>query len=130
MAGATVRAGRALLATRSLEAAGIVARGGVLAQAGQRSVPVIKGAVDKLNSTAVANFGGTAQQWAGSAMSHGQRFIDTAHRGNVSYFLARPDGGAGFIRVTLDPTSSRVISGGMVRGKQLQDWVASGRLVP
>ncbi len=51
------RAGNALLRTRSIEAAGIVARGGILAQAGQRTLQVIRPAAEKLNDRVIANFG-------------------------------------------------------------------------
>ena len=74
-------------------------------------------------------FGQPSTDLVNKVLATGQRFTDMANSGNVNVLMGRPDGGAGLIRVTLDPAEQRVISGGMMRASQVAQYIANGRLV-
>lgn len=100
--------------------------GGGAAAAAPAALPVVASAGPKLANLA-NQFGGTAADIQRNVLTHGQRWVDNANAGNVNYLLQRPDGAAGFIRVTLDPNSQRVISAGLMRANQVANAIASGR---
>ncbi len=49
---------------------------------------------------------------------------------NLNYLIPKLSGSAGWIRVTLDPTASRIISAGIMRAGQVANLIASGQFVP
>jgi RHS repeat-associated protein len=75
--------------------------------------PVMPEAIDKLEALA-GKFATTGDKILSAAAQSNARFVDVLAKnfGNINIFLPRPDGAAGFMRVTLDPTQSRVISAG------------------
>jgi hypothetical protein len=93
--------------------------------------PVVPSAAAKLQNVA-DRFGTTSGEILNLARDSNARFIDLLQKnfGNVNIYLARPDGAPGFIRVTLDPTQSRVVSAGMMRAGQVGNAVVNGRLIP
>ncbi len=79
-----------------------------------------------------AKFGTTTDAIVRAAQQSNARFTDLLAKnlGNVNTFLARPDGAAGFVRVTTDPSGTRVISAGLMRSGQVANGVINGRFVP
>ena len=58
------------------------------------------------------------------------RFKDVT-TGNVNFIMSRPDGvTTKFVRVTVDPTGSRVISAGHMRASQVVTRISNGTLKP
>lgn len=56
-----------------------------------------------------------------------QKFIDNAHGANINVFQ---NVGDKIIRITLDPTASRIISAGIVQARNDTNSIASGRFTP
>jgi len=104
-----------------------VVGGGATATAA--TLPVVASAAPKLEALA-ERFGMTADEIITTAVNNGQKLVDLARGGNINALLARPDGAAGFIRVTLDPTMQRVISAGLMRANSVANGIASGRFLP
>ena len=92
------------------------------------ALPVVKSAVDKLNGLA-QKFGSTSGQIANNVLQNGRAYVDKSS-GNINNLLARPDGASGFIRVTTDAASKRIVSAGYLSATQLANGVADGRFVP
>jgi hypothetical protein len=98
---------------------------------GRSLLPVAAGAIAKLEALA-DKFGTTATAIANQAITQGTRLIDNleANAGNVNAIIPRLDGANGFIRVTLDPSQSRIISAGLQSANQVTNGIASGRFTP
>lgn len=90
------------------------------------SLPVVKSAAGKLGQLG-EKFSMTAKEVLDQGMK-GTRFVDNANAGNVNILSARPDGGSGMLRVTLDPKGERVISAGLMRSRQVEKAIENGRL--
>jgi len=92
---------------------------------------VIPKAAAKLGDVA-GKFRTTADVIIRAAEESNARFIDLLPKnlGNINIFLPRPDGAAGFIRVTTNPSGTTVISGGLMRAGQVGNGIANGRFVP
>ena len=50
--------------------------------------------------------------------------------GNINAIIPRPDGASGFVRVTLDPSGSRIISAGLQTANMVKNGIESGRFTP
>ena len=92
-------------------------------------LPIVGSAIPKLTQLA-DKFGGTADELATTVLANGQRFTDMANQGYTNILMARPDGVAGFLRITVDPRTEEIVSAGMMRAGQVANGIASGRLVP
>jgi len=92
---------------------------------------ILPPALAKLDQLA-ARFGTTTETIVRAAQQSNARFTDLLAKnlGNINIFLARPDGVAGFIRVTTDPSGARVISAGQMRAGQVANGIVNGRFVP
>jgi uncharacterized membrane protein affecting hemolysin expression len=88
----------------------------------------VASAQDKL-AALEGQFGVASSNIVQMAMN-GARYVDNANGGNINALLARPDGAAGFIRVTFDPNFQRVISAGLMRANQVTNAIANGRFTP
>jgi len=97
--------------------------------AGRTLLPAVPGAVSKLQNLA-EQFGIPATQIANRAITSGMRLVDNGNSGNINTLLPRPDGASGWIRVTLDPTQSRIISAGWMKANQITNGLQSGRFTP
>lgn len=100
--------------------------------AGRTLLPAASaGVVAKLNALG-QKFGVSATDLANRAITHGTKMVDMleGNAGNVNAIIPRLDGASGFIRVTLDPTQSRIISAGLQSANQVRNGLASGRFVP
>ena len=101
--------------------------------AGRSLLPATAGATIKLREFG-ERFGVSATELANRAITGGIRMLDNAeaNAGNVNAIIGRLDGAAGFIRVTLDPTQSRIISAGMQTIDMVRNGIANGRfeLIP
>ena len=91
--------------------------------------PVARSAVGKLEKVA-SRFGTTSERILAQALEGGRRFIDKANNQNVNIYVARPDGKSGFVRITLDPTQTSVVSAGLNRARDVFAGIRSGRLIP
>jgi RHS repeat-associated protein len=92
---------------------------------------IVPSAAARLDHVA-ARFGTTADAVVRAAQQSNARFSDLLAKnwGNINVFLPRPDGAAGFIRVTTDPSGSRVISAGLMRSGQVANGVINRRFLP
>lgn len=81
-------------------------------------------AVGKAEATA-SKFGMGGGELVKSVMANGGKFVDQSN-GTVNVFMARPDGKAGFVRVTLD-ASNKVVSVGLNQARDVRDGLLSGR---
>jgi len=95
---------------------------------GNAVLPVVAGAVPKL-MTLADKFQARAGDIVNTAVTSGTRLLDTAS-GNINTIIPRLDGASGWIRVTLDPTMSRVISAGLQTANQVKNGLANGRFIP
>jgi RHS repeat-associated protein len=93
--------------------------------AGGASLPIVASAQSKLQWVA-DKFHTTPKALLEDVLQRGDKYVDLANKGNVNVLLLRPDG-AGYIRVTLDPSQSKVISAGLMRASQVADAIANGR---
>jgi hypothetical protein len=113
------------------------AAGGAAVMAGTASLmasaapmlPIIPSAMGKLEWLA-EKFGGSAVGIANRAVTQGTRLIDKGNKCNVNCLIPRPDGAAGWLRVTLDPSQSKVISAGLQSVNQVTNGLAKGRFTP
>jgi hypothetical protein len=98
---------------------------------GRTLLPVVAGAIPKLEALA-EKFGTSATAIANQALTAGTKLIDNleANAGNINHIISRLDGANGFIRVTTDPTQSRIISAGLQDAAQITNGIASGRFTP
>jgi hypothetical protein len=92
-------------------------------------LPVVASAVPKLMQLA-DKFATTADDLAATVLANGQRFVDMAHGSNINVLMQRPDQVSGFVRITLDPNSQRIVSAVMMRAPQVANYISNGRLVP
>jgi len=125
VAGASVFAGTGvglgLYATTA--GAGLTTLGLQAAPAIAPLLPAVPSAITKLQQLGIS-----LQEAAEIASSPtAQRFIDNAHGGNVNVFQNVADK---IIRITLDPTGSRIISAGIVQARNVTNSIASGRFTP
>lgn len=56
--------------------------------------------------------------------------LRVGNEGNVNIFLPRPDGKAGLVRITLDPSKTKVISAGLIKLRDLASAIKSGDFIP
>lgn len=59
----------------------------------------------------------------------GRRMVDR-RTGNVNYFILRPDGKPGYVRLTLDPTQERIVSFGLNQERDIASGLRTNRFVP
>ena len=99
--------------------------------AGRALLPAVPTAIAKLQ-TLGEKFGVSATQLANRAITSGMKLVDNAeaNAGNINALLPRLDGVSGWIRVTLDPTQSRIISAGLQSANQVINGLKSGRFTP
>jgi RHS repeat-associated protein len=122
-------------------AAGAVAGGGEAVSAGvvrltgsgtgRTLLPVAASAIAKLEALG-DKFGASATQIANQALTLGTKLVDNLEEnlGNINHIIPRLDGESGFIRVTTDPTGSRIISAGLQTANQVSNGLQSGRFTP
>jgi RHS repeat-associated protein len=60
-----------------------------------------------------------------TVMTNGARFVDQS-KGTINVFMARPDGKAGFVRVTID-AANKILSVGLNQVKEVRNGLLSGR---
>jgi hypothetical protein len=91
-------------------------------------LPAVPHAISGLETLA-DKFGVPASQIANQAITSGTRMVDNLARnaGNVNAIIPRLDGASGWIRVTLDPSQSRIISAGLQTARQVSNGLLSGR---
>lgn len=112
--------------------AGAVAGGAIMAgttsmvAASAPALPIIPSAMTKLQDLA-DKFGSSAVEIANQAIRQGTRMIDSRNACNVNCIIQRIDGASGWIRVTLDPTQSRVISAGLQTVNMVTNGLKNGR---
>jgi hypothetical protein len=108
------------------EAAGAAEAGCPLAEgAADTTLPVVTGAVPKI-ADLTSRYG---EGIIDDVLQNGTRYVDNGNDGNINVFMQRPDS-AGYIRVTLDPTSQRIISAGLNKVNDVVNGIANGRFVP
>ncbi len=92
-------------------------------------LPAVPSAMAKLNALG-EKFGMSAGQLANQTLTQGRRMLDAANGGNVNAIIPRVDGASGFIRVTLDPSQTRIISAGLQTTNQVSNGLGNGRFHP
>jgi hypothetical protein len=103
--------------------AGLATVGLRAALATARLLPLVPSAAAKLQRSGIS-----LQEAAEIVASPtAQKFIDNAHGGNINVFH---NVGDKILRITLDPTASRIISAGIVQARNLANSIASGRFTP
>jgi hypothetical protein len=100
----------------------------VLGTGSSAGLKIVSGAQKKLLNLG-GKFGTSQHGILQDALKNGRRFIDKANEGNINVLVLRPDGKAGFLRVTLDPTAKRVISAGLMRANSVRNAITNGRLI-
>jgi RHS repeat-associated protein len=115
LAGGALVAGGLAVSGAGLTTLGLQAAGAVL--------PAVPSAIDKLQKL------GISVQQANEIIASptAQKFIDKANSGNINVLQEM---GGKIIRVTLDPTASRIISAGIVQSRNVTNSIASGRFTP
>jgi RHS repeat-associated protein len=136
--GAALGCGMGMMTVVSAGAAAVGAGAGVAVGAGGGAVTgvaaagwtMLQSAGAKLERIA-SKFGTTTDALLEQAAQSNARYTDTLMKnsGNINVFIQRPDGAAGFVRVTLDPSGSRVISTGLMRATQVGQGIINGRFV-
>ncbi|HEX2722343.1 MAG TPA: hypothetical protein VHM24_05455, partial [Gemmatimonadaceae bacterium] len=121
LSGAAAVAGAGAFAIMVATTASVAAAGPLL--------PVVPGAWPKLGILA-DKFDISASQIVNQAITTGTRMIDNDRWRNVNAIVPRFDGKSGFIRITLDPSQSRVISAGIQSAAQVVNGIKSGRFTP
>jgi hypothetical protein len=91
------------------------------------TLPAVPGAVAKLGGLA-EKFGGSPGQLATNVLQSGRAYMDRS-TGNLNHLMARPDGAAGFIRVTTDAATRRIVSTGFQSEAGLARGISTGRFV-
>jgi hypothetical protein len=111
--------------------AGMTTLGITSGSAGRLLLPAAGSAIGKLE-TLGEKFGVSPVELANKAINTGTRMIDNLAKnaGNINSIIPRPDGANGFVRVTLDPTGSRIISAGLQTANQVANGIESGRFTP
>ena len=130
-AGAFVLAGSLALGpltSRALQAAGAFTQA---APTARLLLPAAGSAMGKLEQLG-GKFGVSPIDLANRAVTTGTRFVDNLARnaGNINAIIPRPDGASGFVRVTLDPSGSRIISAGLQTASMVRNGIESGRFTP
>lgn len=99
--------------------------------AGRALLPAVPSAIAKLQNLG-EKFGVAATRLANQAITSGTKLVDNldGNAGNINAPIARPDGASGWVRVTLDPTHSRIISAGLESANQVINGIRSGRVTP
>ena len=91
------------------------------------SIEITKAAQKKLET--IANkFGTTPEDMLSEALASNSTFRDT-DTGNLNIWISRPDNSSGLIRVILDPSGQRVISGGLNHGKDIGNVLKKERFI-
>jgi RHS repeat-associated protein len=90
------------------------------------TLPIVTGAQVKIELVA-EKLGVKPENLVRTVLRNGLRYLDNRvkNAGNIDVLLQRPDSG-GFIRVTLDPTGQRVISAGLMPGRQVLGLIKNG----
>jgi RHS repeat-associated protein len=91
-------------------------------------LPVVRSAQGKLAGLG-EKFSMTPKGILKHAQNSGTQYVDKANSSNINVLASRPDGKAGYLRVTLDPTRSRVISAGLNKARDVKSALKRGRLV-
>ena len=91
------------------------------------SIEITKAAQKKLEIIA-KKFGTTTDDMLSEALASNSTFRDT-DTGNLNIWISRPDNSSGLIRVVLNPSGERVISGGLNHGKDIQNVLKKERFV-
>jgi RHS repeat-associated protein len=128
-AGGAVGGGVAIAGGGAAASAGFIRLAG--SGAGRSLLPAVPHAIAGLERLA-KQFGVSGTQIANQALRFGTRMIDNLEEnaGNINNIIPRLDGRAGFIRVTTDPTASRIISAGLQRAAEVPNGIESGRFTP
>jgi RHS repeat-associated protein len=121
--------GTAVTVNASGTAVGVAASAQAAGSAVVASTPVVASAVPKLSGLA-QQFGTTSQELISRGLNTATKYVDHANSGNVNALFARLDGAPGWIRVTFDPTNTRVISAGLMRANNVANHIANGRFTP
>ena len=90
---------------------------------------VVSSAQQKLDSLS-QKFGLSTNDILNQASNSTQKFVDNGNSGNINTWIARPDGGEGFIRITTNPEMTRVISAGLNTVENVKNGIANGRFTP
>ena len=91
------------------------------------SIEITKAAEKKLELIA-KKFGRTTADMLSEALASDSTFRDT-DTGNLNIWISRPDNSSGLIRVILDPSGERVISGGLNHGKDIGNVLKKERFI-
>jgi hypothetical protein len=86
-------------------------------------LPAVPSALDKLQKI------GMSLQQANELIESptAQKLIDNANSGNINVLQSVGDK---VVRITLDPTGSRIISAGYMQSRNVANGIASGRFTP
>ena len=91
------------------------------------SIEITKAAQNKLETIA-KKFGTTTDDMLSEALASNSTFRDT-DTGNLNIWISRPDNSSGLIRVILNPSGERVISGGLNHGKDIGNVLKKERFI-
>ena len=91
------------------------------------SIEITKAAEKKLETIA-KKFGTTTDDMLSEALASNSTFRDT-DTGNLNIWISRPDNSSGLIRVILNPSGERVISGGLNHGKDVGNVLKKERFI-
>ena len=91
------------------------------------SIEIAEAAQKKLETIA-KKFGTTPADMLSEALDSNSTFRDT-DTGNLNIWISRPDNSSGLIRVVLDPSGKRVISGGLNHGKDIRNVLKKERFI-
>ena len=91
------------------------------------SIEITKAAQKKLEIIA-KKFGTTTDDMLSEALASNSTFRDT-DTGNLNIWISRPDNSSGLIRVILNPSGERVISGGLNHGKDVGNVLKKERFI-
>jgi RHS repeat-associated protein len=96
-----------------------------------KSLEIAGSAVGKLEALA-GKFETKGSELVGRAVESGQAYLDVrvGNEGNLNLFIPRPDGKTGLLRITLDPSKTKVVSAGYAKLKDVAKAVKSGGLLP
>ena len=91
------------------------------------SIEITKAAEKKLETIA-KKFGTTTDDMLSEVLASDSIFRDT-DTGNLNIWISRPDNSSGLIRVILNPSGKRVISGGLNHGKDVGNVLKKERFI-
>ena len=90
---------------------------------------IVSGASVKLQNL-TSEFGMSSEVILSAASRSEERFVDLRNNGNINVLLNKPNNTSGKIRITTDPTASKIISAGQMKSNNVINNINKGNFVP